>query len=323
MKNFFTASVAALAGLSHALPTSLNTRQSSAVSDITILQFALTLEHLENVFYKEALLRFQVSDFEAVGLDVEYLKKLIFVVADEQSHVGLLSKAITAAGSKPVGACQYNFPYTDVQSFLTLSSVLEGVGTSAYLGAAALVSDKTILTTAGSILVAEALHTSQQRDALKLVPAANPLGTPLGANAVFTLAASFITSCPASNEALPFKAFPTLTGGSASPAIEGTSLSFTGPSAISAGSFLTFVSGLTITSVSATISDTSITASVPTGLGGQTYVMVTSKDVSGGTINDADVLMGPAIIEVTPGEPGVDINIVRRPDAGVDVGVQQ
>jgi hypothetical protein len=55
--------------------------------------------------------------------------------------------------------------------------VLEGVGTSAYLGAASLVSDKTLLTTAASIMVTEALHTSQQRSALYEVPAANALGT--------------------------------------------------------------------------------------------------------------------------------------------------
>lgn len=95
-------------------------------------------------------------------------------------------------------------------SFVTLSSLLEGVGTSAYLGAAGLITDKTILTTAGSILVTEALHTSQQRGKLYKVPAANALGTPVSANAIFTLAASFIVECPASNVALPFTAFPAL-----------------------------------------------------------------------------------------------------------------
>ena len=39
---------------------------------------------------------------------------------------------------------------------------------------------------------------------------ANPFGTPLDPTSVFTLAAMFIVSCPASNMALPFKPFPTL-----------------------------------------------------------------------------------------------------------------
>jgi hypothetical protein len=63
------------------------------------------------------------------------------------------------------------------RSFITLSSVLEGVGTSAYLGGAPLITSKAYLTVAGSILVTEALHTSLQRLAINEVPMANPYGT--------------------------------------------------------------------------------------------------------------------------------------------------
>lgn len=62
-------------------------------------------------------------------------------------------------------------------SFITLSSVLEGVGTSAYLGGAPLITSKAYLTVAGSILAVEALHTSYQRAAIGEVPMANPLMT--------------------------------------------------------------------------------------------------------------------------------------------------
>lgn len=60
---------------------------------------------------------------------------------------------------------------------MTLSSVLEGVGTSAYLGAAPLVTSKGYLTVAGSILAVEALHTSYQRAQIGEVPMANPFYT--------------------------------------------------------------------------------------------------------------------------------------------------
>ena len=143
--------------------------------------------------------------FIDAGFDTTYFKNLNFIIHDEEEHVKLLTSAIKAAGAEPVAACEYNFPMADVKTFLTLSSVLEGVGTSAYLGAAGLISDPANLGVAASILVTEALHTSQQRLALGQVPAANPYGTGLGVNAVFTLAAGFITSCPPTNSVLPVR----------------------------------------------------------------------------------------------------------------------
>jgi hypothetical protein len=206
MKFLSLASGALLAGASIAAP--IKARQADI--DVTVLQFALTLEHLENTFYKEALGNFTQEMFMEAGFSATYYNNLKFIATDEESHVLFLETAITAAGCAPVAACSYNFEFTDVRSFLTLSSVLEGVGTSAYLGAAGLITDKAILTAAGSILVTEALHTSMQRGAIGEVPMANPNGTPLDPMAVFTLAASFITACPSTNAALPFTAFPSL-----------------------------------------------------------------------------------------------------------------
>lgn len=44
-----------------------------------------------------------------------------------------------------VEACEYNFPHENVGGFLALSQVLEGVGTSAYLGAAGSIENKDFL----------------------------------------------------------------------------------------------------------------------------------------------------------------------------------
>ncbi|KAK4555159.1 hypothetical protein LTR86_007925 [Recurvomyces mirabilis] len=204
LSKIITAS-AALTGLVSALPT--EKRQNI---DTTVLQFALTLEHLENVFYKQAIQKFSQQDFMKAGYSADYYNDLKYIAYDEQQHVLALSAALTAAGVTPNQACQYSFPYTDVPSFITLSSVLEDVGTSAYLGGAGLITSKAYLTVAGSILATEARHTAFQRTAIGEVPMPNPFQTPLDPTSVYTLAAMFITSCPTTNTPLPFTPFPAL-----------------------------------------------------------------------------------------------------------------
>jgi hypothetical protein len=92
-----------------------------------------------------------------------------------------------------------------------LASVLEGVGVSAYLGAAAAIANKAYSTAAGSILTVESRHSSYIRDALDQAPFPKPFDTPLDFNAVYSLAAGFITGFAPGTPTLPFKAFPPLT----------------------------------------------------------------------------------------------------------------
>jgi hypothetical protein len=127
----------------------------------------------------------------------------------EQQHVSLLSNALGPAAPLP---CTYTFPVTDVNSFIGLASVIENVGVSAYLGAAASVTDKTVLTVAGAILTTEARHQAfMNSDVLNQSAWSGAYDTPLSFNEVFSIASVFITECPATNPPLPFKAFPALT----------------------------------------------------------------------------------------------------------------
>ncbi|KIW88991.1 uncharacterized protein Z519_10475 [Cladophialophora bantiana CBS 173.52] len=212
MKAFTLSGLSTLfAGLTLAHPVDLAKRGGRfSEIDITILQFALTLEHLENTFYREAFSSFQLQDFLNAGFDEEFFLNLEFIASDESAHVEFLIAAIESAGIQPVQPCQYSFPVTDVASFVTVSAILESVGTSAYLGAAPFVGSKDILSVAASIMATEALHTSSQRSSLGAIAATNPFTTPLDANSVFTIASQFIVSCPPSNPPLPFTAFPGL-----------------------------------------------------------------------------------------------------------------
>lgn len=170
----------------------------------------MTLEHLEDTFYREGLAKFNQDSFTSAGFGDVY-SKIKVVSSDESTHVSFLTAALTKAGATPVKECTYNFPLTDVKTFLSTASVLEGVGVSAYLGAAADIMSKDYLTAAGSILTVEARHTAYIRNAIAESPFPSPFDVPLDFNEVYTLAAPFIVSCPSDNPALPVKAFPTLT----------------------------------------------------------------------------------------------------------------
>ncbi|EDN07151.1 hypothetical protein I7I51_03582 [Histoplasma capsulatum] len=312
MKSFLRGAFMGVLSASAVFSAPMEKRPARGVSDVDILQFALTLEHLENVFYKGALSRFTENHFREAGFDSKLLQQLRFIAQDEEDHVVFITKALSAAGVVPVSACEYNFPYTDVHSFLALASVLEGVGTSAYLGGARVISNKDILTQAGAILVAEGIHQSVLRNSLNQISSAKVTGTPVDANAIFSLAASFIVSCPKNNIPLPFQAFPTLAPTQPGPQAISSRAHFRIGKNVNIGEgglFLTFVSGLDIVSVAVERVDRLFAVNIPSVISGQSYVFLTNSEARG-SIADNIVVAGPAIIEVTPRSATVNLSIL-------------
>ncbi|CCG81998.1 Putative uncharacterized protein [Taphrina deformans PYCC 5710] len=268
--------------------------------DAVILNYALTLEHLEDAFYHQALAKYSAADFAAAGFAAPIYANLQEIAKDEATHVSYLTAGLTAAGASPVAACNYSFPYTSVGGFLTLAKMLEGVGISAYLGAAQNITSPAYLTAAGSILTVESRHDAYIRSELRLSPFPGPFDTPLDFNEVYTLAAQFITSCPSTNAALPVKAFPVLTFTSSTQATSGTTGTFsTTATNLPATAYLAFLSGPGApVYAAAKISGKTITATIPPSmLDGQVYAVLTAQS-TGSVIMDSAILAGPAIVEV-------------------------
>ncbi len=126
---------------------------------INILNYALTLEHLEATFYREALDMFTADDF--AGGQVVY--DLLVQIGDhEAAHVEALTATINDLGGTPVEEASYDFGYSDANSFLAVAVALENVGVSAYAGAAPSVAvlAPSLVATALGIHSVEARHAS-------------------------------------------------------------------------------------------------------------------------------------------------------------------
>ncbi|KAJ3745082.1 ferritin-like domain-containing protein [Lentinula detonsa] len=256
---------------------------TSSIDDTVVLNYALTLEYLESAFYSGALNNFTEDDFTNDGLPQWARGRFEQIAAHEQAHVQLLSGAL---GANATQACNYSFPYTSPSSFAALSQLLEGVGVSAYAGAAQYVTNKNYLTTAAVILSTEARHAAWVAGPVnKENPWSGPFDTALGLSTVYTLASQFITSCPSSNPSLPVKAFPALTFANASP---GEAADVTADGVTTEGQYVAFFSGLSTTFVQ--VQNGQVTVPNATSL----YAVLTSSNA---TADDSTITAGVAVLQ--------------------------
>jgi len=156
----------ALTALPFALGSLFKKAYGQTSGSITaVLNFALTLEYLEAEFYAQATASASlIPDGEKQGFSK--------IAVDEAAHVAFLKSAITAAGGTPVAKPTFDFTakgtFPDVmsnfQTFLAVSQAFEDTGVRAYKGqAAALKSNKSVLTAALNIHSVEARHASHVR----------------------------------------------------------------------------------------------------------------------------------------------------------------
>ncbi|KAG5637044.1 hypothetical protein H0H81_005995 [Sphagnurus paluster] len=294
---FLTIAVAALTVQAHPVKRDGGVDEYSRwdnPTDATVLNFALTLEHLENAFYKGALAKFDDHAFIAAGLPSWARGRFAQVGAHEEAHVNFLSAALGDKATKP---CTYKFPYTDPKSFAALSQVLEGVGVSAYTGAARFIDNKDYLTAAASVLATEARHASWVAAAVNKGSGwSGALDVPLTLNTVFTLAASFIESCPSTNPALPVKAFPALSFAKPAPGAA-SAVSFTSTADASTPLYAVYFTGLS--QISSPIKGGKTT--IPKGLQGVVYAVISTSDTNA---NDQNIIAGPAILDFPVGSDG-------------------
>ncbi|MCE7058463.1 ferritin-like domain-containing protein [Dyadobacter sp. CY343] len=140
----------------------VNKAFAQSAGAVDVLNYALTLEFLEDEFYK--------AGNAAAGL-IPATDKTIFtqIGKHETQHVAFLVKALgTKAIAKPSFDFQYGGAFGDVftnyKTFVTVSSALEDTGVRAYKGqAGALIGDPQILEYALQVHSVEARHAAVVR----------------------------------------------------------------------------------------------------------------------------------------------------------------
>lgn len=178
------------AGASSPALARLIAAQEGFTSDIDVLNYALTLEHLEAAFYQ------LTSNYE-LGEDPygNSINEYATVTGEhETAHVDTLTQVITDLGGEPVMAAQYDFGVTDAQGFLQVASALENVGVAAYDGAAAAIENPDLLTAAGSIVAVEARHAAYFNILIGESPFPAAFETPMTPEEVLDAAGGFIVS---------------------------------------------------------------------------------------------------------------------------------
>jgi len=159
---------------------------AAASSDVTILNFALSLEYLQASFYTEA---------ERIGALHGALKQQADVVGmHERAHVKAFKQLL---GSKAIKEPKFDFHGVteSANTFRSTAVAFEDLATAAYKGQAPMITSRSYLAGALAVHSVEARHAAWIRRLAGFLPAAKAFDEPLNAHEVVNLVNSthFVT----------------------------------------------------------------------------------------------------------------------------------
>lgn len=187
------------------LGASLLQAQTNQPNDIDVLNYALTLEHLEAAFYNQGLRQFSNVDIGRAQFardlgeiaSGELYAYLSLIRSHENAHVRTIESVLRSLGATPVRPCQYNFDFSNVDSFLNTARTLENTGVMAYDGALGLIKSPRLRTAAATIATVEARHAAYLNVLSGSLAAPDAFDPTKTMQEILDIAKPFLASCPA------------------------------------------------------------------------------------------------------------------------------
>ena len=169
--------------------------QTTLDTPFDVLNYALTLEHLEYAFYRGGLEQFSADDFAAAGYAANVYEWFGIIRDHEMEHVNVITSVITDLGGEPAAEGTFDFGYSDLAGFVGVATALENTGVAAYQGAAQfLIEEDELLTAALTIHGVEARHAAYLNGLTGESPFPEAFNPTLTVDEVLEIAGQFITS---------------------------------------------------------------------------------------------------------------------------------
>lgn len=160
--------------------------------DVSVLNYALGLEHLAHAFYRDGLEDLNEVAFAEAGQPESVWPLLANIRDQEQAHAATLTRAIATLGGTPVVELAYELPYDSVSELLALAAMLANTSVAAYAGAAPYLRDKSLLATVLGIHGVEARHAAYLNQLVAASPFPTATGAPLTRDEVQAIVDPFI-----------------------------------------------------------------------------------------------------------------------------------
>ncbi|MGH3261189.1 MAG: ferritin-like domain-containing protein [Trebonia sp.] len=174
------------AGSSAPATSSGTATTSSGSGDLAIVNYALTLEYLESMFYAKVI---HSGLFH--GEDLSLIKTF---GAEESQHVAAL-KHVAAGLGTPAAEPKTKFPIHSAAQVTSLAATVENLGAAAYLGQAPRIQNMQILAAALAIHTVEARHAATLNLVLKKSPTPDgAFAKPMSMAQVLPIVKPFIVS---------------------------------------------------------------------------------------------------------------------------------